>query len=448
MQLAIFGTGYVGLVSGACFANLGHTVVCYDIDENKITSLQAGTIPIFEPGLQDIVTKTVSERRLSFSNSLEDAMSSDVIVIAVGTPPLEDGSVNMEYVYTVAETIGASVSAGSQFVVLTKSTVPVGTAKIVSSRIAAALTKRNIAAKWTVVSNPEFLREGSAVHDFLEPDRIVVGYADAWVKPIMEKLYEPFLQEKVPIYWMDPASAEMAKYGANAMLASRISFMNEMARLCEATGADIEQVRTVMASDKRIGSAFLQPGVGYGGSCFSKDVRAVVAKGEEYGISLKLLHAVELVNEEQKLYFVKKILDAFQGNVQKKKFAVWGLSYKANTNDMRSAPSITVLQELLRAGAVIHAYDPQAVEEAKKVFGNTVDFTDTRDACLQDADALIILTEWDEFRDPDWDQLRATLRNPYIFDGKNMFVPESVTAAGLTYWSIGRQQQPPTLPKE
>ncbi len=440
MKVTVIGTGYVGLVSGACFAELGHYVTCYDIDEKKIERLNNGDVSIFEPGLREMIGRAVAAGSLTFTTNVSETIrSTDILFIAVGTPPKNDGSVDMQYVHAVADSIGESLPADAQCVVVTKSTVPVGTAQEVSKRINVGIRKREVTAKFSVVSNPEFLREGSAVHDFLEPDRVVIGYQDDWARKQMEVLYKPFLAKNVPFFWMDTASAEMAKYGANTMLASRISLINEMARLCEATGADIEKVRKVLASDKRIGPHFLQPGIGYGGSCFSKDVRAVVATGKEKGLSLSLLNAVELVNEEQKQYFVQKILDAFHTNVQGKNLAVWGLAYKSNTNDMRSAPSIAVIRRLAGAGATVQAFDPQAVDEARKVFHETIRYAGSAEECLTDADALIVLTEWDEFRNPDWQALRSRMAQPWVFDGRNMFDPAEMEQRGFRYWSIGRR---------
>lgn len=444
MNIAVIGVGYVGLVSGVCFAELGNHVVCYDIDKKKIDTLKSGNVPISEQRLPEMLKSAVASGHLNFTDELSGALEGiNVVMIAVGTPSNPDGSVDVQYVYAVADALGQSLQDGARCVVVTKSTVPVGTSKEISARIKECLRKRGVHATMSVVSNPEFLREGNAITDFLEPDRIVIGCEEPWAQHAMEQLYEPFIAKGVPVYRMDLASSEMAKYGANAMLACRISFMNEMSRLCEATGADIERVREVMASDKRIGPYFLQPGVGYGGSCFSKDVRAIAAKGKEKKLRLSLLPVIDVANDEQQQHFVNKILKAFHGDIKGKTFAVWGLAFKPNTTDMRSAPSIAVIRQLMDGGAVIRVFDPQAMDEARKIFHETIDYTDSAEQCLSDADALIVLTEWDEFSNPDWALLRSRLRNPYLFDGRNMYVPEWVAEHGVHYWSIGRKNSVP-----
>lgn len=437
MKIAVVGTGYVGLVSGTCFAETGLDVVCVDVDERKISMLNNGQIPIYEPGLEDIFKRNVDKGRLTFTTSLEDSLpESEAIFIAVGTPPDEDGSADLKYVLGVAREIGRHMQ--TYLVVVTKSTVPVGTSLKVKKAIQEELDARNVDIPFDVASNPEFLKEGSAVDDFLKPDRIVVGIESPEAEKTMRRLYKPFLLNGHPILFMNIASSEMTKYAANSMLATKISFMNDIANLCELVGADVTMVRKGIGSDTRIGNKFIYPGTGYGGSCFPKDVQALVRTADEYGHSLDILKAVEAVNYRQKSVLVAKIKSHF-GDLKGRKFALWGLSFKPKTDDMREAPSLVIIDRLLSEGASIVAYDPVAMEEAHRILGDKIALAkDEYDACI-DADALIIVTEWPEFRMPNFRVLEKLLKTKTIFDGRNIYEPEEMNELKFNYYSIGRK---------
>lgn len=438
MRIAVIGTGYVGLVAGTCFAESGNDVICIDVDARKIKSLQEGIIPIYEPGLKELVLRNQKEERLKFSTDLQSAIQSSLLLfIAVGTPPKEDGTADLQYVLAVANTIGATMNEFK--VVVNKSTVPVGTAAKVRNAIQSELDKRQVHLEFDVVSNPEFMKEGAAIEDFMKPDRVVIGVDNVRTAEIMKELYDPFVRTGKPILVMDNASAEMTKYAANSMLAAKISFMNEVANLCEQVGADVEMVRRGIGTDSRIGFPFIFPGVGYGGSCFPKDIKALIQTGKENGIPMPLLNAVDEVNQNQKSVLIPKILKHFEGSIQDKTIAVWGLAFKPKTDDMREAPSITIIQELLQHGARIKVYDPVAIEQAKLIFGGSVQYTDKNYDCIEDADALVLVTEWDEFRRPDWEKMKQLMNSPVIFDGRNVFDPERIRSNGFTYYSIGRK---------
>ncbi len=438
MKISVVGTGYVGLVSGTCFAETGINVVCVDIDQRKIDMLNNGKIPIYEPGLEDIYKRNVEKGRLSFSTSLKDSLvDADAVFIAVGTPPDEDGSADLKYVLGVAREVGRNMD--HYMVVVTKSTVPVGTSKKVKAAIQEELEKRGSNVPFDVASNPEFLKEGSAVEDFLKPDRIVVGIESKEAEKVMQRLYKPFLLNGHPILFMDIASSEMTKYAANAMLATKISFMNDIANLCELVGADVSMVRKGIGSDPRIGNKFIYPGTGYGGSCFPKDVQALVRTADEYGHSLDILKAVEAVNYRQKSVLVGKILKHFGGDIKGRKFAMWGLAFKPKTDDMREAPALVIIDHLLQKGASVVAYDPVAMEEARRIVGDRIGYAkDEYDACV-DADALILVTEWPEFRMPNFRVLGKLLKSKIIFDGRNIYEPEEMAENEFTYYSIGRK---------
>jgi UDPglucose 6-dehydrogenase len=437
MKVIVVGTGYVGLVSGTCFAETGVDVVCVDVDERKINMLNQGRIPIYEPGLEDIYKRNVEKGRLSFSTSLKDSLAdAEAVFIAVGTPPDEDGSADLKYVLGVAREIGRNMD--HYMVVITKSTVPVGTSMKVKAAILEELKARNADVPFDVASNPEFLKEGSAVDDFLKPDRIVVGIESQEAEKTIKRLYKPFLLNGHPILFMDIASSEMTKYAANSMLATKISFMNDIAVLCELVGADVSMVRKGIGSDARIGNKFIYPGTGYGGSCFPKDVQALVRTAEEYGHSLEILKAVEAVNYRQKSILVKKIKQHFGDQLKGMKFGMWGLSFKPKTDDMREAPSLVIIEQLLQAGATVTAYDPVAMEEAKRILGDRISYAnDEYEACI-DADALIVVTEWPEFRMPNFRVLDRLLKNKVIFDGRNIYEPEEMKDLSYSYYSIGR----------
>ena len=432
MQIAVIGTGYVGLVLGACLAETGRDVVCVDIDEAKIQKLREGIIPIYEPGLEPLVKRNLADGRLRFSTDVAGAVrESEVIFIAVGTPPGEDGSADLKHVLKVAATIGENMNG--EKVVITKSTVPVGTAP----KVKAEIEKRS-SYPVHVCSNPEFLKEGAAVDDFMKPDRVVVGVETEYAKEVLTELYEPFVRTGKPIIFMDIASAEITKYAANAMLATRISFMNMIGRLCAEVGADVDLVRRGVGSDARIGSAFLFAGCGYGGSCFPKDVQALVRTLRDFGVDGGILEAVEELNESQKELPLKQVDARFGKNLKGKRFAVWGLSFKPETDDMREAPSITVVNGLLAAGADVHVHDPEAMDVARSEFGERVTYHQINYDATEGADALIILTEWQQYRRPDLDRIRALLRTPVIIDGRNLFDPERMAEHGFEYYSIGR----------
>jgi len=431
MKIAVVGTGYVGLVAGACFAENGNDVVCVDNNADKVKALQRGRIPIYEPGLEEIVKRNRAEKRLAFTTNLPRAVkASDIVFIAVGTPMGEDGSADLQHVLAVAAEIGTAMNGYK--VIVDKSTVPVGTAEKVRAVVAAHTTH-----PFAVVSNPEFLKQGAAVDDFLKPDRVVIGSDDERAAAMMQELYAPFTRTGAPVMVMDPASAEMCKYAANAMLATRISFMNEIANVCERYGANVDAVRKAMASDRRIGPAFLFPGVGYGGSCFPKDVQAIVKFSKDAGYDFKVLKAVEAVNKRQKAVLVDKLRRHFR-SLSGRTIAVWGLAFKPRTDDMREAPAITIITRLLEAGAKVRAFDPEARQIAAGIFGRKITLCDSSYDALKGADALAIVTEWNEFREPDFARMKALLRQPVIFDGRNLYAPAAMQALGFTYYSIGR----------
>lgn len=439
MKITIIGAGYVGLVTGACFADAGNEVLCLDLDEAKIRTLLEGGVPIYEPGLAEVVRRNRVAERLNFTTDVERAVRFGVVqCIAVGTPPGEDGAADLQHVLAAASAIGRHMS--EYRVVVDKSTVPVGTADKVRSAIAAELAKRGVALRFAVVSNPEFLKEGAAVEDFMRPDRIVVGADDAEAVQIMRSLYAPFQRSHERLFLMDVRSAELTKYAANAMLATRISFMNELANLAERLGADIEEVRKGIGSDPRIGYHFLYAGAGYGGSCFPKDVKALIRTAEEAGAALPILEAVEKVNSGQKRVLARKILERFKGKLGGRHIAVWGLAFKPNTDDMREASSSALIEELTANGATVCAYDPVAMPAAKRVFAGVkgVRYAETPVAALEGADALAVVTEWQEFRSPDFQAIRARLKTPAVFDGRNLYDPGEMKRQGLEYYPIGR----------
>ena len=439
MKLTVVGTGYVGLVTGACLAEMGNDVLCLDVDADKIAILEGGGIPIHEPGLDQIVARNVAAGRLRFTTDIEQAVAHGTLqFIAVGTPPDEDGSADLQYVLAAARNIARHMNEYK--VVVDKSTVPVGTADKVRAAIAQGLAERGAAIDFAVVSNPEFLKEGAAVDDFMRPDRIIIGTDDERATRVMRDLYAPFQRNHDKLVVMDLRSAELTKYAANAMLATRISFMNELALLAERVGADIEQVRLGIGSDPRIGFGFLYAGCGYGGSCFPKDVKALIHTADEAGRGLQVLRAVESANEAQKRVLIEKIERRFGNDLAGRCFALWGLAFKPNTDDMREAPSRVLIAELLARGAQVQAYDPIAMSEARRVLDASpgLRFADSAMAALHGADALVIATEWKEFRSPDFPRIQATLKQPVIFDGRNMFAPAMVEAAGIEYHAIGR----------
>ncbi|MGZ5072506.1 MAG: UDP-glucose dehydrogenase family protein [Usitatibacter sp.] len=439
MKASIIGTGYVGLVTGACLADVGNHVLCFDVDERKIGLLRAGEIPIFEPGLKEIVRNTVASGRLAFTTDpKESAAYAKLQMIAVGTPPGEDGSADLQYVIAAARSIATHMDGPR--VIVDKSTVPVGTADKVREAVAATLKQRGATHAFAMVSNPEFLKEGAAVEDFMRPDRIVIGAEDPDAIATMRELYGPFQRNHERLQVMDIRSAELTKYAANAMLATRISFMNELALLAERLGADIEHVRIGMGSDPRIGYHFLYPGAGYGGSCFPKDVTALIRTGEENGIELKVVRAVEEANQRQKSVLAEKVTRRFGENLKGKRFALWGLAFKPNTDDMREAPSRVIIAALLERGAEIVAYDPVAMPEARHIYGKekAVGFADDAMQAVAGADALVIITEWKAFRSPDFDAVKRALKSPVIFDGRNLYEPAVVRSHGLEYFPIGR----------
>jgi len=437
MKIAIVGTGYVGLVTGTCFAETGINTVCIDIDKKKIENLEKGIIPIFEPGLESMVKRNFEKGRLTFSTSLEESIKDcEAVFIAVGTPPDEDGSADLKYVLGVAGEIGQYMQ--DYVVVVTKSTVPIGTAKKVKARVQEELDKRNSSLAFDVASNPEFLKEGAAVNDFLKPDRIVIGVETEKAEDVLTKLYKPFLLNGHPIIFMNIPSAEMTKYAANSMLATRISFMNDIANLCEIVGADVNLVRKGIGSDTRIGAKFLYAGIGYGGSCFPKDVKALIKTSEDYGYPLEVLKAVEKVNEKQKSVLFNKINAYYDGNLKGKTICMWGLAFKPNTDDMREAPSLVLIDKLTEAGAVVKAYDPVAMEECERKIGNKITYCKNQYEASKDSDALIIVTEWNEFRVPDFKQLATDIKDKVIFDGRNIYERSEIAELGFDYYSIGR----------
>ena len=432
MKIAVVGTGYVGLVAGACLAENGNDVVCVDKDSAKVRALQRGRIPIYEPGLEELVRRNRAEKRLLFTTDLgKGVRSSQIIFIAVGTPTGEDGSADLRHVLEVARQIGKAMNGYK--VVVDKSTVPVGTSEKVRETI-----RKETSHPFSVVSNPEFLKQGAAIEDFMKPDRVVIGAEDQRAGEIMKELYSPFTRTGAPIMMMDCASAELCKYAANAMLATRISFMNEVANVCEVVGADVDQVRRAVASDRRIGPAFLFPGVGYGGSCFPKDVKAMMKFAASKNYQFEILQAVENVNERQKVRLLGKMKHHY-GSLRGKRIAVWGLAFKPKTDDMREAPAVPLIKSLLEAGAAVAAYDPEAVKVARTIFGTAVDLKDKSYDALAGADGLAIVTEWHEFREPDWGRIKKLLKTPVIFDGRNIYNPEHLRGLGFTYYSMGRK---------
>jgi UDPglucose 6-dehydrogenase len=436
MKIVVVGTGYVGLVTGTCFAEVGIDVVCVDIDHEKIENLNNGIIPIFEPGLETLVTKNVAKGRLQFSTSLSESIKgADVAFIAVGTPPGEDGSADLKYVIGVAHEIGQNMNGYG--VIVTKSTVPVGTAKKVKAAIQLELEKRQLDILFDVASNPEFLKEGAAIDDFLKPDRIVVGVSSAKAEEVMRKLYKPFLLNGHPIIFMDVPSAEMTKYAANSMLATKISFMNDIANLCEIVGADVNMVRKGIGSDVRIGNKFIYPGIGYGGSCFPKDVKALIKTAATNGYQMQILEAVEAVNEKQKSVLFEKLVNRFQGDIKGKIFAIWGLSFKPNTDDMREAPSLVIIDKILKAGGKVKAFDPIAMPETKHIIGNIIEYSKNEYEALENSDALLIVTEWTDFRSPDFEKIKKALINPIVFDGRNIYDSKELNELGFEHYGTG-----------
>lgn len=439
MKITVFGTGYVGLVQGAILADAGHHVVCVDIDEGKLARLRQGILPIYEPGLEPIVKETVADGRLSFtSNAAEAVEHGNVIFIAVGTPPNEDGSADLKHVLTVAKTIAQHMNAYK--VIVDKSTVPVGTADRVTEAVSTVLSQRKLEVEFDVVSNPEFLKEGAAVADCQRPDRIVIGTNSKRAEALLRELYETFNRNHDRVMVMDVRSAELTKYAANCMLATKISFMNEMANIAERVGADIEAVRLGIGSDPRIGYHFIYPGAGYGGSCFPKDVSALIHISEELGFEPKILNAVEARNQAQKHVLFEKLNKHFSGQLKDKKIALWGLSFKPNTDDMRDAPSRVLMELLWAAGAKVQAFDPVAMEETQHIYGQSPKLTlaGTKEAALHDADVLVIVTEWRAFKTPDFELIKSSLKSPVIFDGRNLFDPKAMHERGFTYYAIGR----------
>jgi len=433
MKIAVVGTGYVGLVTGICFAETGNNVTCVDIDVSKVEKLSNGEITIFEPGLEKLFLRNLKENRLHFTTSLEEGIKDAVIIfLALPTPPGEDGSADLHYILDVADDLGKLLTGYK--VIVDKSTVPVGTAEKVHAAIA-----RNYKGDFDVVSNPEFLREGVAVEDFMKPDRVVIGTRSERAKKLMGDLYAPFVRQGNPVIYMDERSAELTKYAANSFLATKISFMNEIARLCERLGADVDMVRRGIGSDERIGKRFLFPGIGYGGSCFPKDVQALVKSSGETGYDFKILNAVMEVNEEQKLHLVPGIKKYFNDNLKGKHFALWGLAFKPNTDDIREAPALFIIDELLKAGATVSAFDPEAMKNAQQEIGDKIKYTESQYDALENADALIIATEWNEFRTPDFGKIASSLKNKAIFDGRNLFDLAAMKELGFYYQSVGRE---------
>lgn len=433
MKVCVVGTGYVGLVAGTCLAEMGNDVICVDNNLEKLSQLEKGIVPIYEPGLEELIKVNVSEGRLNFTSNLKEAVQKSLVCfIAVGTPQGEDGQADLKYVYEVAKSIGQSIN--DYKVIVDKSTVPVGTADAVSKII-----KEQTNIEFDVVSNPEFLKQGAAVDDFLKPDRVVIGSNSQKATEIMQELYSPFLRTGNPVIIMDVKSAEMTKYAANSFLAVKISYANEIANICEQVGADAEMVRIGMCSDKRIGSQFLFPGLGYGGSCFPKDVKALLKTAKDNNCDYQLLQAADDVNKKQRQVFINKILNKFGNDLSGKTFAVWGLAFKPKTNDMREAPAITIINALLERGAKVQAYDPKAVESAKEIFGNKITYSKSAYEALNDADCMLLLTEWNEFRRPDFDKIKSLMKNYVIFDGRNQYNSKRLLEKGFEYYQIGKQ---------
>lgn len=436
MNITVIGTGYVGLVSGACFAKMGVVVTCVDVNEEKIESLKKGHIPIYEPGLSELVTKNVEKERLFFTTNIKDSLSSaDIVFSCVGTPPKANGEADLSQVLSVAKSFGQNIDKYTIFV--NKSTVPVGTGEQIKKIIQEELDKRNVEIAFDVVSNPEFLKEGTAIKDFMQPDRVIIGTESELAKEVMSRLYRPFLLNNFRVYFMDLLSAEMTKYAANAMLATRISFMNDIANLCDIVGANIDMVRKGIGTDERIGNKFLYAGCGYGGSCFPKDVIALIHSAEQYGYQMKVIKAVDEVNNTQKHKVVeklKKILPELNGKV----ISLWGLAFKPETDDMREAPSLTIIKDLLDAGAIVKAYDPIATSECKKYVGDNIEYADDMYSALENSDALILVTEWKQFRIPQWEKVKRLLKTPIIIDGRNIYDRKEVEEFGFVYNGIGR----------
>jgi len=436
MKIVIVGTGYVGLVTGTCFAEVGLDVTCVDIDKKKIENLKKGISPIYEPGLDEMIERNVNKDRLHFDTDITNCLAeADVVFSAVGTPPDEDGSADLKYVIDVARTVGKNMN--NYLLIVTKSTVPVGTAQKVRNAIQEELDKRGVDINFDVASNPEFLKEGNAIDDFMKPDRIVVGIESAQAEEIMKRLYKPFTLNGHPIIFMDVPSAEMTKYAANSLLATKISFMNDIANLCEIIGADVNMVRKGIGSDSRIGQKFIYPGIGYGGSCFPKDVKALIHTADDNGYSMRILKSVEEVNEDQKSVLFNKLNKYFNGKLKGKTIALWGLSFKPQTDDMREAPALILIDKLIKAGCKVKAYDPVAIEESKRRIGNIIEYCKDQYETLIDADALFLVTEWTEFRFPNLNVMKKLLKTSVIFDGRNIYDPKEMKAAGFDYYCIG-----------
>lgn len=437
MKISMVGTGYVGLVSGTCFAETGVIVTCVDVDKTKIDNLNKSIIPIYEPGLEPMVQRNTESKRLFFTTSLKDSLNgAEAIFIAVGTPPDEDGSADLQYVLSVAREIGQHMT--DYLVVLTKSTVPIGTAIKVRAAVQEELDKRGVKIPFDVASNPEFLKEGDAINDCMKPDRIVIGVDSEKAEEVLNRLYKPFVMKNNRIIFMDIPSAEMTKYAANAMLATKISFMNDIANLCEIVGADINSVRNGIGSDSRIGYHFIYAGAGYGGSCFPKDVKALIKTSDQNNHSLEVLKAVEDVNDRQKFVLFNKVNEHFNGDLKDKRIALWGLSFKPDTDDMRDAPSLVIIDELVKAGANVIGYDPVAIPECKRRIADKITYAESPYDAIKDADALLLVTEWKEFRVPKWKEMENLMKNKLIFDGRNIYEPEDMKKWGWTYYGIGR----------
>ncbi len=439
MRLAVVGTGYVGLVTGTCFSEMGHDVVCVDIDQGKIEALRNGVIPIYEPGLEEMVATNVAHGRLLFTTDMKEAVEKSLFVfIAVGTPPLEDGTADLHYVLSVARSIGEHMNGYK--IIVNKSTVPVGTAAKVAQAVQEVLNERHAEHEFDVVSNPEFLREGCAIDDFMRPDRVVIGCDDPRTQVLMRELYASFAKDDRPILFMSTASSELTKYAANCMLAMKISFMNEIATVCEQVGADVGAIRQGIGSDARIGYSFIQPGIGYGGSCFPKDVKALISTAESIGYHPRILAAVEAVNADQKVHMLDR-MRSYYGDLTGKTFALWGLAFKPETDDVREAPALVLIEGLLEAGAQVRAYDPKATREAQRYLGDrpAITYTDGQYEALDGADALVLVTEWSFFQNPDFDRIRGLLKAPVIFDGRNVYSPQFMRTFGFDYFSIGRE---------
>lgn len=435
MKVSVIGTGYVGLVSGTCFAEIGHDVTCIDIDENKINKLKAGKSPIYEPGLSDLLMRNIKANRLHFSTEFDAVADSKVIFLAVGTPSAEDGSADLKYLHSAATSVAKKLAP--EAIVVIKSTVPVGTSVEVKQVI-----EQNSKVSFHIVNNPEFLKEGTAVEDFMRPDRVIIGHQDLMAAEVMQELYAPLVRQGNPVYLMSNLSAEMSKYTANCFLATKISFINEIARLCDATGADIEEVRKGIASDKRIGGHFLYPGPGYGGSCFPKDVKALVKTAHNHGMELKIVHAAEEVNEEQKQYIFKKIKKFYRDDLKGRKFAFWGVAFKANTDDVRESAAITLALNIINAGGSVKFFDPEGTDNFMTLMGDyrhAIEPYSNMYDCLNECDALITVTEWREFRVPDFSEIKKRLKKPVIFDGRNLYKTSKVLAEGFEYFAIGKK---------